>query len=456
MNRLSIVILLCGLFCPFLVKEFQVFDKKGNDSSFHVKNNPDLTSGLPAGSVLISLLFQRGFSYADALSELVTINDDSTQIWDIEIDRNGNLYVKQHQNGLMKFTNNSWVQVLPPFCDQIGFDNTNDILLVGLPGRIGQYSDGVWTYFEYDPGLHPITYIDASQENIVWATSCCPWENAGVRRFDFNTHAITAYDQSDGLSYPGGRIIETTSDGHVWVSHTNIDFCESCVYEGVSHFDGEKWEIFTEENGLPYREVRSIVAFSATEAYIGTHKGIVKYDGESLKPFDDVNVDTMTKGLDGSLWVAGGVPQWGQVYMRYHNGDVDLYDRYNLYPLVTFVVDNNNTVWSITCGQLYKIVLTGHELAVDAQPEEQPLTLSAAPNPFNPVTNISFYMPADSDVRLTVYNVKGQKIESIINERRSAGHHVINWDGSHYASGIYFCRLSAGKRFITTKMCLIR
>ena len=83
------------------------------------------------------------------------------------------------------------------------------------------------------------------------------------------------------------------------------------------------------------------------------------------------------------------------------------------------------------------------------------------PNPFNPVTEISYYLPASSDVLLEVYDVTGKRIATLVRYREEKGLHVVNWQGTDgagrgAASGIYFYRLRAGKEVISKKMVLLR
>lgn len=83
------------------------------------------------------------------------------------------------------------------------------------------------------------------------------------------------------------------------------------------------------------------------------------------------------------------------------------------------------------------------------------------PNPFNPETEISFILPEKATISLTVYNVFGQKVRDLINATLPAGSYVVTWDGTNnqgnrLASGMYFCRLSAGKHIAKSKMILMK
>ncbi|MFI5253731.1 MAG: Ig-like domain repeat protein [Bacteroidota bacterium] len=65
------------------------------------------------------------------------------------------------------------------------------------------------------------------------------------------------------------------------------------------------------------------------------------------------------------------------------------------------------------------------------------------PNPFNPTTTVSYQLPADSRITLTVYNILGQEVTVLANGVQTAGSKSVEWNASNVASGIYFCRLTA-------------
>lgn len=78
------------------------------------------------------------------------------------------------------------------------------------------------------------------------------------------------------------------------------------------------------------------------------------------------------------------------------------------------------------------------------------------PNPFNPSTNINFTLPLTSNVQLTVFNLLGQKVATLIDGRMNAGQHVARFDARGLASGVYFYQLKAGDFTMQRRMTLIK
>jgi hypothetical protein len=78
------------------------------------------------------------------------------------------------------------------------------------------------------------------------------------------------------------------------------------------------------------------------------------------------------------------------------------------------------------------------------------------PNPFNPITTISFTMPQTARVKLAVFDVQGRLIETLIDGTREAGEHQVSFNGSNLASGVYLYRLEAGSYNAVGKMVLMK
>ncbi len=78
------------------------------------------------------------------------------------------------------------------------------------------------------------------------------------------------------------------------------------------------------------------------------------------------------------------------------------------------------------------------------------------PNPFNPSTTITYSLPQAEHVRLKVYNVFGQEIQTLVDRIQPPGSSFVTFDASNLPSGIYFYRLIAGRFSSTKKMTVIK
>jgi len=78
------------------------------------------------------------------------------------------------------------------------------------------------------------------------------------------------------------------------------------------------------------------------------------------------------------------------------------------------------------------------------------------PNPFNPITNIKYQLPKTNYVVLKVYDILGKEIATLVNEKQSPGIYSVDFDGTIYASGVYFYKLQAGEFTGIKKMILLK
>lgn len=78
------------------------------------------------------------------------------------------------------------------------------------------------------------------------------------------------------------------------------------------------------------------------------------------------------------------------------------------------------------------------------------------PNPFNPTTRIAFELPSSQFVKLSVFNMLGQEVSTLLQSEMNAGSHFVNFDASQLSSGVYVYRLEAVGQVITRKMTLVK
>ncbi len=115
-----------------------------------------------------------------------------------------------------------------------------------------------------------------------------------------------------------------------------------------------------------------------------------------------------------------------------------------------------------TIDQLWEQIMARSETPSELMvPVPTKLDISNYPNPFNPSTTISFAVPKQGNVKLSIYNIKGQKVRELLNERMGRGFHKVVWDGtdlrrSPVASGMYFVVLEVDKAKKAKKIMLMK
>ncbi len=78
------------------------------------------------------------------------------------------------------------------------------------------------------------------------------------------------------------------------------------------------------------------------------------------------------------------------------------------------------------------------------------------PNPFNPTTHIRFNIPETANTKLTVFNVMGEKVATLVNSVMQAGGHTVSWNASSMPTGVYFYQLESANFSQTKKLLLVK
>ncbi|NOX65674.1 MAG: T9SS type A sorting domain-containing protein [Chlorobi bacterium] len=81
---------------------------------------------------------------------------------------------------------------------------------------------------------------------------------------------------------------------------------------------------------------------------------------------------------------------------------------------------------------------------------------SNSPNPFNPTTTIHFDLAEESNVSLTIYNVIGEVVKKLVDQKMTAGKHKVSFDASQLSSGIYFYQLNTSNFADVKKMMVVK
>ena len=174
-----------------------------------------------------------------------------------------------------------------------------------------------------------------------------------------------------------------------------------------------------------------------------------------------------SRGITDVLWDdtarISGIDCYNRDYIRSDSILLDTITSDGLSHQLKFrVVGKNPRAWAYYAAA-DQLVYTGLTHEPSVVPESGTSLLPAEnfldpgyPNPFNSISVIRYGISRPEHVRLTVYNVLGQRVATLIDKRQDAGVHRVTFDGVHLASGLYFCQLQAGTFRRTQKLLLLK
>ena len=232
-------------------------------------------------------------------------------------------------------------------------------------------------------------------------------------------------------------------------------FRSSLIFDWPTQFDSWLLNIWLNNpdnelvSNLCIGEEFTLAECVPTEEYSSTQ------NGEELVITTEGNVVSIHGSLNGEPWTAtqflesNQLNSWNEkmgpeIYLVNHiNGETNEF---------TFIlpegIENVEIGTALLSGQL------------DIENNEEIISESSLkgnyPNPFNPSTTISFYMKESGFTNLSVYNIKGQLVKTLISGNLEAVSHQINFDGSKLSSGTYFYTLQTSTNTITKKMILMK
>ncbi len=281
-----------------------------------------------------------------------------------------------------------------------------------------------------------------------------------------NGYAIAGYTNTYGAGYPDLYIVKLAITGNIQWTRTiggdNDDYALSImntpeggfIVGGESFTFGSGWiDMFLvklDNNGryiwgktigssemdfirsVVYDNDNGFVAVGNTEAYNSGYSDmyIVKTD-----PLGNAcgNTTTPVPHIDS-----------GGTINKY---PVNIYD----IPTLLLSVNTNITDW----GNITNLCFTG----LSSNSGELPLLFSLHqnyPNPFNPVTKIEFDIPKQSFAKIIIYDLIGHEVTTLVNEQLKPGSYSVDWDGTGFASGVYFYSLITNEFTETKRMVLIK
>jgi photosystem II stability/assembly factor-like uncharacterized protein len=266
----------------------------------------------------------------------------------------------------------------------------------------------------------------------------------------------------------------STNNGMRW-TNLGMRVVSSLAVSGTTIFAGTdrgRIILFT-NNGANWSEVNTGIsknnviislAVNGTNIFAGTNEGGIFLSTNNGASWAPVNTGLTCNfvyclAVSGTNIFAGTLG--GGIFLSTNNGaswtPVGQTNNKGIYALA--VIGTN--LFALDGGRIWQRPLS--ELITEVE-QERPETFSLEqnyPNPFNPATTISFTLPEPSQATLTIHDVLGRTVRTLIDEPLAAGAHQMVWDGcdesgNRMAGGIYFYKLKAGNAVQTNRMLLVK
>ena len=203
-------------------------------------------------------------------------------------------------------------------------------------------------------------------------------------------------------------------------------------------------------------------------------------DDVDMYKYDVVAGDTLiaeTSPVDGPTW-----PRDYDGYMELYDAAGNLIDDnddggFDWHSRIEYIADAAQSVYVLVRSQDFEgatdrdpsrgeynlsvTKLDGSPVTIPVSNEDLETPIKFAleqnyPNPFNPTTTIAYSIPQASDVELTVYNVLGQRVATVVSAYQTSGSYQVNFDASRLSSGVYLYRIKAGSHVSVKKMLLVK
>jgi len=306
------------------------------------------------------------------------------------------------------------------------------------------------------------TPLDDAQDHSAWFKMM--WDTDNLYLFFYAMDELLTKDESNLHDSSINDMVELFFDGDNSDGWTREDL----EAEGVTVQD---WWLTQYEGQTTtydgYNDVQFQSGYDENAAGLGNRGP----GGDWSRAWDMTGLEVVSTVMDADL---GFTKEWKIPFSVLHIEPTDLINGYEIglgiqIPDVDVTGDpktqiawhrNNDKNW-IDPGLFNTIVIKGSEnTAVEKQENKGTAAIFTLaqnyPNPFNPVTTIEYSTPKDARVKLTVYNVLGKEVATLVDQKQSAGYYNIGFNGANLTSGVYIYKLVIDNQVQMKKMTLLK
>ncbi len=264
---------------------------------------------------------------------------------------------------------------------------------------------------------------------------------------------------------------ETSQDNSLQVSFNldGISFSESVLIDNFLDFNSIHPADFNNDsivdllivrNGRLYIRYgdRSVNGFQEHDNFVAFSDGLVSYPIVDIGDDDSNDILNVSYSNDGYMISVLENNYFGSLWEEYQIIDQNFTLEQEI--VSTFGSYFDLLVFDSANGSISSGVFNEFAEVTDMS-KIKGIEASCYPNPFNPEATIQYNIDKDCNIEINVYNIKGQKVKTLLDSFETKGKHSLNWNGTddnerHVSSGIYFYRISTGRSTFNGKMLLVK
>jgi len=278
--------------------------------------------------------------------------------------------------------------------------------------------------------LNPGFYVDG----IIYKTT-----NSGVNWFQSQRSGVDFYDMSFKNNQTGyctwSSVLKTTDEGNSWEYFGEVNavtFCITPSFNDTIYMSGDSGKIYRSVNGA-MNWVKYYTPFNDTLNklfFVNAKTGYAVSDSGTI-------IKTTNAGVNWSVQTTNTSKNLNSICFL--NKDTG------------FAVGDNGIILKTYTGGVITTINNNNETA------DKYLLFQNYPNPFNPSTKINYSLPYSGKVRLTIYDISGKEVQTLVNALQTPGFYTVNFDGSKLSSGVYYYRIeiSGKSNFVDSKKMLL-
>jgi ligand-binding sensor domain-containing protein len=348
-------------------------------------------------------------------------------------------------------------------------EDSNGNKYISIEGGVAKFDGADWTLYTTNntPLQNNIcsdVFIDNNE--VIWIAN-----QGGIVTLDTEGN-WTTYDGSNTPMYNGlPKILNIQSDstGKLWILGRDTD-----QHSGLISFDGSNWEghtiegveqavtwmdmCITNEDVLWLAGLDGLYSYDITTGQSFNHSQEVGYDNITACFFDPLTNDIWAGMLNDEYASVGAINFNGTEWVHYPVINGPFLENSEIYGIST---DSTGSIWFSQYYSGFMKLERNNSSINEEQVIQSAIYSKNFPNPFNPSTTIKYNIPEDSNVNLTIFNIKGEKVKTLVNNILYKGNHTVTWNGldtmdNPVSSGVYFYRIKTQKSQSVNRMILMK